>query len=172
MTCAGKVLQTFFCPDAVTAEPVCMTIGTAGRTVDRPEVDIVTRDYPRRWHIEEFFNIHQGLGWRRAGTQNLHIRYGRMTMTLMAQAAVSQLRKRLEPRERSWDARQFASKVLRGLDGDVRLEGDRVVVTYYNAKELADCRDQFEHLPERLRRKGVDPRVPWLYDYCLDFRFR
>ena len=285
---AGKALQTFFCLDAVTAEPVCMTIGTAGRTVaqatpellelagailgpaaagslvvadsehftaellnhvrtntgfdlltpmprqpgivrqirslgdesfrrcwaglamakapyspvhsqtgpyqmivqrsgedhrcfeynsflctsDRPEVDMLTRDYPRRWHIEEFFNIHQGLGWQRAGTHNLHIRYGRMTMSLIAQAALSQLRKRLGPRERSWDAKQFASKVLRGLDGDVRLEGDRVVVTYYNAEELAGCRAQFEHLPERLRREGVDPRVPWLYDYCLDFRFR
>ena len=133
---------------------------------------MLTRDYPRRWHIEEFFNIHQGLGWQRAGTHNLHIRYGRMTMALIAQAALSQLRKKLEPRERSWDAKQFASKVLRGLDGDVRLEGDRVVVTYYNAESLASCRDQFEHLPERLRQEGVDPRVPWLYNYCLDFRFR
>lgn len=285
---AGKALQSFFCLDAVTAEPVCMTIGTAGRTVAqatpellemagailgplaagslvvadsehftaelldhvrtgsgfdlltpmprqpgivrqieaigeesfrrcwaglamakmpyslvhaqsepyemivqrsgedpqsfeynsflctsaRPEVDMLTRDYPRRWHIEEFFNIHQGLGWQRAGTHNLHIRYGRMTMALIAQAALSQLHKRLEPRERSWDAKQFASKVLRGLDGDVRLEGDRVVVTYYHAESLAKCRAQFEHLPERLVREGVDPRVPWLYDYCLDFRFR
>jgi hypothetical protein len=285
---AGKALQTFFCLDAVTAEPVCMTVGTAGRTAaqatpelletaeailgpsaagslvvadsehftaelldhvrtrthmdlltpmprqagivrqiesageelfrpcwaglamakqpyslvhgqtgpyqmivqrsgedprnfeyngflctsDRPEVDMLTRDYPRRWHIEEFFNIHQGLGWQRAGTHNLHIRYGRMTMALIAQAALSQLHRRLELPERSWDAKQFASRVLRGLDGDVRLEGDRVVVTYYNAACLANCREQFEHLPERLRREGVDPRVPWLYDYCLDFRFR
>jgi hypothetical protein len=114
-------------------------------TSDRPEVDLLTRDFPSRWHIEEFFNAHQSIGWRQAGTQNLHIRYGRMTMALMGQAALSELRKRLGPTERSWNAEQFASKVLRGLDGDVRLEGDRVVVTYYNAETLRSCREQFEH---------------------------
>src|SRR5438132_12592865 len=35
----------------------------------------LSRDYPKRWHIEEFFNANQALGWKRAGTQNLHIRY-------------------------------------------------------------------------------------------------
>jgi len=141
-------------------------------TSDRPEVDLLTREYPQRWHIEEFFNIHQGLGWQRAGTQNLHIRYGRMTMALLAQAALTQLRKKLGAEEGSWNAEQFASKVLRGLDGDVRLQGDRVVVTFYDAGNVKPCREQFEHLPERLAREGVDPRVPWLYNYPLDFRFR
>lgn len=138
----------------------------------RPEVDLLTRDFPRRWHIEEFFNAAQSLGWQRAGTQNLHIRYGRMTMALIAQAALSQLRKRLGPVAGSWNAEQFASKLLRGLDGDVRVAGDRIVVTYYNAQMLHGCRDQFEHLPRRLASEAVDPRVPWLYNYRLDFRFK
>lgn len=141
-------------------------------TSDRPEVAMLTEDFPRRWNVEEFFNIHQSLGWRQAGTQNLHIRYGRMTMALIAQAALTELRKKLGPKQRCWNAEQFAMKVLRGLEGDVRLEGDRVVVTYYNAEALTDCRQQFEHLPERLIQQGVDPRVPWLCNYRLDFRFR
>jgi hypothetical protein len=40
-------------------------------TSDRPEVDLLTRDFPQRWHIEEFFNVNQALGWQHAGTQNL-----------------------------------------------------------------------------------------------------
>ena len=141
-------------------------------TSDRPEVSLLTEDFPRRWNIEEFFNIHQSLGWRQAGTQNLHIRYGRMTMALIAQAALTELRKRLEPQQRCWNAEQFATKVLRGLQGDIRLQGDRLVVTYYNAEALENCRQHFEHLPEQLTQQGIDPRVPWLYNYPLDFRFK
>ncbi|HEX2714041.1 MAG TPA: hypothetical protein VHM88_17745, partial [Candidatus Acidoferrales bacterium] len=32
---------------------------------------------------QEFFNANQALGWKRAGTQNLHIRYAQMTMALI-----------------------------------------------------------------------------------------
>ena len=36
-------------------------------TTDRDEVDPLTLDYPKRWHVEESFNTHQALGCR-AGT--------------------------------------------------------------------------------------------------------
>ena len=64
-------------------------------TKDGDEVEELTGDFPKRWHVEEFFNAHQALGWDRAGTCNLNIRYGQMTMALIAQAAIDQLRKRL-----------------------------------------------------------------------------
>jgi hypothetical protein len=53
---------------------------------DGEAVQALTADYPKRWHLEEFFNSHQALGWDRAGTQNLHIRYGHMSLSLLAQA--------------------------------------------------------------------------------------
>ena len=59
------------------------------------EVESLTVDFPKRWHIEEFFNAYQALGWDHAGTMNLNIRYGQMTMSLIAQAVVQQLRTRL-----------------------------------------------------------------------------
>jgi len=43
-------------------------------TADYDAVDARTRDSPKRWHIEEFFNANQALGWHRAGTHNLNIR--------------------------------------------------------------------------------------------------
>lgn len=141
-------------------------------TADREEVEALSRDYPDRWHVEEFFNTHQDLGWKRAGTQNLHIRYGQMTMALLAQGALAQLRQRLSEPMRDWNAKHFASEVLRGLDGDVRVCEDTIVVTFYGARQLARSRSAFEHLPQRLAAEGVDPRMPWLYNYRLDFRFR
>ena len=66
-------------------------------TTDRDPVDALTRDYPHRWHIEEFFNFEQSLGWRRAGTMNLHIRYGQMTMALLAQTVIPPVSQATEP---------------------------------------------------------------------------
>ena len=79
-------------------------LGAFLSTTDRDEVDTLTLDYPKRWHIEEFYNAHQALGWKRAGTMNLNIRYGQMTMALLAQAALHQLRRRLGEPYSVWDA--------------------------------------------------------------------
>ncbi|CAB1076982.1 hypothetical protein D1AOALGA4SA_4779, partial [Olavius algarvensis Delta 1 endosymbiont] len=56
-------------------------------TADRNEVEDLSIHYPQRWHIEEFFNKDQALGWDHAGTLNLNIQYGKMSMALFAQAA-------------------------------------------------------------------------------------
>ncbi len=140
-------------------------------TTDRDEVDALTLDYPKRWHVEEFFNTHQALGWKRAGTMNLNIRYGQMTMALIAQAAIHQFRQRLGEPISTWDAEHLAKSLFRGLDGDVRVRQDTIVVTYYNAPNVERLRAYYENLPDKLQQENVNPRIPWLYDFKLDFRF-
>jgi len=141
-------------------------------TTDRDEVDALTLDFPKRWHVEEFFNANQALGWKRAGTLNLNIRYGQMTMALLAQAVIHQLRTRLGEPVRSWDANHLAKDFFCRLDGDVRVDEDTIVVTYYNAPNESQLREHYENLPHKLREENIDPRVPWLYGFKLDFRFR
>lgn len=34
-------------------------------TTDRDEVEALTRDFPKRWHVEEFFNAYPSMGWKR-----------------------------------------------------------------------------------------------------------
>jgi Transposase DDE domain len=141
-------------------------------TAERDEVEALSFDYPKRWHVEEFFNRDQALGWNRAGTQNLNIRYGQMTMALVAQALLCQLRRRLGEPEKTWDAKHLAKSLFHGLEGDVRVTEDTIVVTYYNAPNADRLRQHYEGLPQKLHAENVDPRVPWLYNYKLDFRFR
>jgi hypothetical protein len=142
-------------------------------TSDREqEVDLLTLDYPKRWHVEEFFNAHQALGWNRAGTMNLNIRYGQMTMALIAQAALHQLRRRLGEPFCTWDATHLAKSLLSGLDGDVRVHDDTIIVTYYNAPNVERLREHYQGLPERLKAEHIDPKIPWLYGFKLDFCFR
>ncbi len=141
-------------------------------TTDRDEVDALTLDFPKRWRVEEFFNANQTLGWDRGGTMNLNIRYGQMTMALIAQAVIGQLRKRIGEPISGWDAAHLAKALLGGLDGDVRVIDDTILVTYYNAPNVDRLRQHYENLPEKLRSENVDPHIPWLYNFQLDFRFR
>jgi hypothetical protein len=141
-------------------------------TTDGDEVEALTGDFPKRWHVEEFFNANQSLGWDRAGTCNLNIRYGHMSMALIAQAAIAQLRKRLALPTQTWDANHLARAYFAGLEGDVRVDGHTIVVTFYNAPDAEKLRAHYEDLPKKLRAEKVDPRLPWLYDFELDFRFR
>ena len=136
------------------------------------EVQLLTEQFPKRWHIEEFFNSNQALGWNRSGTMNLNIRYGQMTLALIAQAAIHQLRTRLGQPVGRWDADHFAKHLFQGLAGDVRVKKDTIIVTYYNAPDADLLRSHYEGLPETLMNQHLEPGIPWLYGFKLDFRFR
>jgi hypothetical protein len=141
-------------------------------TADRDEVKDLTLHYPKRWHVEEFFKFNQALGWHRAGTLNLNIRYGQMTMALVAQAAIHQMRQRLGRPFSHWDAAHLAREIFGALEGDLRVVDDTILVTYYNAPHQKLLRHHYENLPTKLRNDGIEPALPWLYGFKLDFRFR
>jgi hypothetical protein len=141
-------------------------------TADSEIASSLCEKFPKRWHIEEFFNRDQSLGWHRAGTQNLHIRYGQMSLALIAQTSIDQLRRRLGTPYQGWDAEHLANSLFRGIDGDVRVQDETIMVTLYNVPEADRFRSEYESLPSRLESEGVDPRMPWLYNFRLDFRFR
>jgi hypothetical protein len=136
------------------------------------EIPALTKDFPQRWHVEEFFKFNQSLGWHRAGTLNLNIRYGQLTMVLLAQASIHQLRQRLGHPFQQWDALHFARNLFEGLEGDVRVEKQTIVVTLYNPPNASLLKHHYEHLPDKLARDGVSPEIPWLYNFKLDFRFK
>jgi hypothetical protein len=143
-----------------------------GCTRDTQEVPALIEDYPKRWHLEEFFNANQALGWKRAGTLNLNIRYGHMSMALIAQAALHQFRNRLGEPYLHWDAAHLARDLFCGLDGDIRVQEDTIHVTFYNAPNAPLLAQHYEHLPQKLIQDNIDPHIPWLYNFKLDFHFK
>ena len=62
--------------------------------------------------------------------------------------------------------------MFRGLDGDIRVVKDTIIVTYYNAPNAASLRQHYQDLPNKLAAENVDPRIPWLYNLKLDFCFK
>jgi hypothetical protein len=103
---------------------------------------------------------------------NINIRYGQMTMALLAQTLIHGFRERVGAPFAAWDTNHLASSVFRGLDGDIRAVDATIVVSYYSAPNQERLRAHYENLPAKLAADGIDPRIPWLYGFPLDFRFK
>lgn len=132
---------------------------------------LICENYDKRWSVEEFFRFENELGISRASTFNLNIRYGKLALALMAQAATYQLRKKMNEDYQKWDAKHLANEILAWSDGDIRAKGDTIIVTFYGAPKHINPSD-YVNLPTKLSGEGVNPRIPWLFDYKLDFRFK
>ena len=71
-----------------------------------------------------------------------------------------------------WNANHLAKDLFQGLDGDVRVKRDTILVTYYNAPNQKLLRTHYQDFPDKLTDEHIDPHVPWLYGFKLDFRFK
>lgn len=141
-------------------------------TSKQSPVDLLTQVFPERWTIEEFYNFNGDMGWNRASTFNLNIKYGKQTLALIAQAATHQLKTKLPDDYKHWTAEHTAQQVLTNMEGDIRVENDTIIITYYRDHEKLNLRKNFENLPQKLEAEGVSPKIPWLFDFKLDFRFK
>lgn len=143
-------------------------ITTSSKSAD----ELMTREFVRRWNIEEFFNFEGDMGWNRASTFNLNIRYGRQSLALLAQAATYQLKKKLPKPYSQWTAAQLANKVLTNMEGDLRVKDDTIIVTFYRDHEKLNLQEKYQNINLKLEKENINPKIPWLFDFKLDFRFK
>ena len=139
---------------------------------DRPAGVLLSEKYPKRWSVEEFFNFDGAMGFDRASTFNLNIRYGKMSLAMLAQAATYQFRQKLPKPYSRWNAIHLADAIFNKFDGAISVKNDTIIVTCYNVPEELKLYQHYQNLPEKLISEGINPRVPWLYDFKLDFRFK
>jgi len=138
----------------------------------KPATMLLGEKYPERWSIEDFFNFDGAMGFNRASTFNLNIRYGKMSLALLAQAATHELRKKLPQPYNRWNSTHLADAVFTKMDGDIRVKDDTIIITCYNVPKELNLQQNYKGLPEKLMAEGIDPKIPWLYNFKLDFRFK
>jgi hypothetical protein len=141
-------------------------------TTRQAPVELLSQSFPRRWSIEEFFNFEADMGWNRASTFNLNIRYGKQTLALIAQAAEFQFRNKLPKPYTQWTAKHTAQELFTNMEGDIRIADDTIIVTYYKSHHNLELQHHYQNLPAILQREGINPKIPWLFNYKLDFRFK
>ena len=139
---------------------------------NKPATLLLSELYQERWSIEEFFNFEGAMGFNRASTFNLNIRYGKMSLALLAQSAAYQFRNNLPTPYNRWDATHLSDAIFNAIDGDIRVKDDTIVVTCYNAPSDLKLNKHYQNLPDKLSSEGICPNIPWLYNFKLDFRFR
>jgi hypothetical protein len=139
---------------------------------DKPAKELLSNIYAERWTIEEFFNFEGDMGFDRASTFNLNIRYAKMSLALLAQAASHQFRQKLSVKNNNWNAKHMADAIFAAIDGDIKVVDDTIIVTCYRAPEGLNLQKNYQNLPQKLSKVGVNPKIPWLYDLKLDFKFK
>lgn len=139
---------------------------------EKPAEELLTEMYVKRWSIEDFFNFDGAMGFDRASTFNLNIRYGKMSLALLAQAATSQFRQKLPKPYNRWNALHLSDAILNNIDGDLRIKDDTIIVTCYNAPKKLNLQENYQNLPQKLASQGINPKAPWLFDFKVDFRFK
>lgn len=140
-------------------------------TSKRDAKKLICEDYDKRWSVEEFFKFENEMGIKRASTLNLNIRYGKLALAMIAQGATYQLRRKMPAPYKNWDAKHLSTDILAWSDGDVKVKDDTIIVTFYGKPNHINEED-YMNLPEILKREKIDPKIPWLYDFKLDFRFK
>ena len=139
---------------------------------NKPIIELLCDCYQERWSIEEFFNFDGAMGFDRCSTFNLNVRYGKMYLALLAQAATYELRKKLPKPYNRWNSIHLAQALFTKIDGDIRVEDDTIIITCYNAPDELNLQNNYQNLPARLKSEGINPQIPWLYNFKLDFRFK
>jgi len=140
-------------------------------TSTKDALSLLCKDYNERWTIEEFFRFENKPGLSRASTHNLNIRYGKLALAMITQAALYQFRQKLNEDYRHWNAEHLANEIFSWSDGDIRARGDTIIVTFYRKRNHINVED-YINLPMKLQQEGFNPQIPWLYNYKLDFRFK
>jgi len=95
------------------------------------------------------------LGWNKSSTFNLKIKYGKATLGLIVQAALYQLRQKLPKPYEKWTAKHIANSIFNGIDDDIRVNNDTIIVTFYNLPEQLNLKKHYENLPEILANENV-----------------
>lgn len=113
---------------------------------NKPATELLSDMYQERWSIEDFFNFDGAMGFNRASTFNLNIRYGKMSLALLAQAATYELRKKLPKPYSRWNSTHLADALFKKMDGYISVKDDTIFVTCYNAPLLSgNCISVFSH---------------------------
>jgi len=139
---------------------------------NKPAIELLSEAYLNRWSIEDFFNFDGAMGFDRASTFNLNIRYGKMSLALLAQAATYQFRQKLHQPYNRWNSTHLADAIFSKIDGSLKVKDDTIIVTCYDVPKELNLHQHYQGLPSKLLSEGINPKVPWLYNYKLDFEFK
>ena len=133
-----------------------------------PEDKTVTI-YGKRWGIENFFKEAIFLNIDKLPGIGLNKISAMLAIKLVGYCTVSCLRRDIGGEYTKMEIEGIFEKFL-NIQAFVRSKGQKIHVTYYRyPHELVPL---FKDLNEKLKSKGINPKVPWLNNKVLEFHFK
>lgn len=127
--------------------------------------------YTKRWRIETFFGLNVFLGIDHLPSLNLNAIQAALSLRLAAFQAMDNFRNDLGDEHISKTPELIYRHFLDGVQGRVQLRGDLITVNIYGFQYDKAVASIFTNLNSKLIRAGVDPRIPWLGNRRLEFKF-
>ena len=133
--------------------------------------DTAMPTYTKRWRIETFFENNSFLGINRLPSLNLNTIQTILSLRLLAFHVVDNFRYDLGPAYRNKTPELIHREFIDGVQGRIQLRGDFIEVSVYGFEHEAAAASILSNLDAKLEHAGVDPRIPWLGNRRLRFKF-
>ena len=127
--------------------------------------------YTKRWRIENFFSENHFGGIDRLPSLNLNAIQAMLSLRLLAFQAVDNFRHDLGPAYNTMTPELIHRHFIDGVQGRIQLRNDVIELSVYGFEHQAAVASLFTHLDHQLESTGVDPRIPWLGNRRLRFKF-
>ena len=141
-------------------------------TDERSAQELLLEVYPRRWRIENWFKENDFLGIDSFPCLELNGIGASPALKLLAYNLFSAFRSDLGGSFARMQPETLYQNFLRHVQGKIQLENHEIVVTLYGHPHQQVLVPRFDSLKEKLEAKNIDPRVPWLNNYPVRFRFK
>lgn len=135
------------------------------------EEEKIREMYSERWGIEFWFDEGKFLGMDKLPGIKLNEVAMHLATKLVAYDAMSAFRANVGGEYLDHNLATIYEKFF-NVQALVKLRGDRIRVTIYGHPREDEIAPMYHKLEEKLKSKGVNPKVSWLNNHSLDFQFK
>ena len=127
--------------------------------------------YTKRWRIENFFAENAFLGMDRLPSMNLNAIQTMLSLRMFAYHVMDNFRYDLGHPYRNHTPELIHREFVDGIQGRVQLRNDVLEVSVYGFQHQAAVESILTSSDKKLEQANVDPRIPWLGNRRLRFKF-
>jgi hypothetical protein len=135
------------------------------------EEEKIREMYSGRWGIEFWFDEGGFLGMNKLPRIELNEVAMHLATKLVVYDAMSAFRANVGGEHLGHNLATIYEKFFK-VQALVKLRGDRIQVTIYGHPREDEIAPMYHKLEEKLKSKGITPKVPWLNNHSLEFQFK